>query len=250
MNRRGFTLIELLVVIAIIAILAAIMFPVFAQAREKGRQAVCISNMKQIGLALSLYSPDFDDTLPFACKSGTASWAGRPTWLMLVAPYIPVSLTTGINTSNSVKIFNCPTNTTPVPQFVIDNGHFGLSSYSANAAVMDMLDDGDGDMDEDLDRDGYYGGKSLSFITNPSDTIALCEDHEISPSGTLGTIGCGSWSTVFTGKTYIAWVPIGGTKGYHMGGDNWIFCDGHVKWMRPKDTLDAKRAIDLWKAVK
>jgi prepilin-type N-terminal cleavage/methylation domain-containing protein len=67
MTRRtspAFTLIELLVVIAIIAILAAILFPVFAQAREKGRQAACLSNTKQIALALSMYTQDFDETTP------------------------------------------------------------------------------------------------------------------------------------------------------------------------------------------
>src|SRR5688572_32454704 len=63
-RRAGFTLIELLVVIAIIAILAAILFPVFAQAREKARQAGCLSNLKQIGNALTMYIRDFDENLP------------------------------------------------------------------------------------------------------------------------------------------------------------------------------------------
>jgi prepilin-type N-terminal cleavage/methylation domain-containing protein len=64
MTRRGFTLIELLVVIAIIAILAAILFPVFAKAREKARQASCLSNLKQIGVALMSYLQDYDERLP------------------------------------------------------------------------------------------------------------------------------------------------------------------------------------------
>lgn len=64
-NRRGFTLIELLVVIAIIAILAAILFPVFAQAREKARQTTCLSNLKQIGLAFKMYVQDFDEKWPY-----------------------------------------------------------------------------------------------------------------------------------------------------------------------------------------
>src|SRR6476659_7957797 len=62
-QRRGFTLIELLVVIAIIAILAAILFPVFAQARAKARQATCLSNLKQISLGLSMYAQDYDEAL-------------------------------------------------------------------------------------------------------------------------------------------------------------------------------------------
>ncbi|HEX5322780.1 MAG TPA: prepilin-type N-terminal cleavage/methylation domain-containing protein, partial [Capsulimonadaceae bacterium] len=65
-RSKGFTLIELLVVIAIIAILAAILFPVFATAREKARQATCLSNEKQIGLAMNMYVQDYDETLPFA----------------------------------------------------------------------------------------------------------------------------------------------------------------------------------------
>ncbi len=62
MTRKGFTLIELLVVIAIIAILAAILFPVFARAREKARQTSCLSNMKQIALAITMYASDYDET--------------------------------------------------------------------------------------------------------------------------------------------------------------------------------------------
>ena len=66
-RRRGFTLIELLVVIAIIAILAAILFPVFAQAREQARRATCLSNQKQLGHALTMYAQDYDEQLPGTC---------------------------------------------------------------------------------------------------------------------------------------------------------------------------------------
>ena len=78
-HRRGFTLIELLVVIAIIAILAAILFPVFAKAREKARQASCSSNLKQIGLAMNMYTQDYDGVLPLY----VADWS-----TVIVQPYI------------------------------------------------------------------------------------------------------------------------------------------------------------------
>src|SRR5438874_11844643 len=84
-QRRGFTLIELLVVIAIIAILAAILFPVFALAREKARSAVCLSNCKQIGTALTLYAQDYDETLPMGGTLDPAAKANR--WYHMLVPY-------------------------------------------------------------------------------------------------------------------------------------------------------------------
>ncbi len=93
MNRKGFTLIELLVVIAIIAILAAILFPVFAQARTKARQAADISNMKQIGLAMMMYMQDYDETYNPTGNGDGANCPGEPQatwdlWPALVYPYV------------------------------------------------------------------------------------------------------------------------------------------------------------------
>ena len=78
MRRRGFTLIELLVVIAIIAILAAILFPVFAQAREKARQTTCISNLKQIGSSVMMYAQDYDEEFPMGTYNGPRNWEVNP----------------------------------------------------------------------------------------------------------------------------------------------------------------------------
>ena len=81
--RRGFTLIELLVVIAIIAILAAILFPVFAKAREKARQSSCLSNVKQLGLAMMQYAQDYDERLPMYADGGY-----RYNWDVAIEPYL------------------------------------------------------------------------------------------------------------------------------------------------------------------
>ncbi len=84
MKERGFTLIELLVVIAIIAILAAILFPVFARAREKARQSSCLSNVKQLGLGMMMYAQDYDDCLPLNQRT----YAAGGYWYERVAPYL------------------------------------------------------------------------------------------------------------------------------------------------------------------
>src|SRR5688572_8721348 len=98
-HRLGFTLIELLVVIAIIAILAAILFPVFAQAREKARQTSCLSNHKQIGTGLSMYVQDYDETYPcINWASPTTLWATLyMEWSSQVQPYV-----------KNTNIFECP----------------------------------------------------------------------------------------------------------------------------------------------
>jgi prepilin-type N-terminal cleavage/methylation domain-containing protein len=106
-RRSGFTLIELLVVIAIIAILAAILFPVFAQARGKARQATCVSNLKQVGLAIHMYAQDNDETMPWSASS-TADKAYF-SWYQLVEPYVKSGVVR--NEDGSIKLvpfYRCP----------------------------------------------------------------------------------------------------------------------------------------------
>ena len=93
-NRRAFTLIELLVVIAIIAILAAILFPVFAQARDKARSASCLSNEKQLGLAFMQYVQDYDEAFPMTNYEIGGGFFDRqiPHWQDIVYPYVNLSM--------------------------------------------------------------------------------------------------------------------------------------------------------------
>jgi prepilin-type N-terminal cleavage/methylation domain-containing protein/prepilin-type processing-associated H-X9-DG protein len=127
--RRAFTLIELLVVIAIIAILAAILFPVFAQAREQARQTVCISNVRQIGLAVRMYVQDYDETMPIFYAYNTETPDGQPARAgdplhkgdeVLILPY-----------TKNKDIFKCPDDSGS--PFLADPvyGCPGLSSYQA-----------------------------------------------------------------------------------------------------------------------
>src|SRR5262249_53889950 len=117
-HRRAFTLIELLVVIAIIAILAAILFPVFAQAREKARAISCISNGRQVGTALAMYTQDYDECLPLNSHSGATA-----SWVEAAQPYIKNRL-----------LYRCPSDgsqnwTTPLA----GQTALRLSSYATNA---------------------------------------------------------------------------------------------------------------------
>src|SRR5450432_3942229 len=114
MRRAAFTLIELLVVIAIIAILAAILFPVFAQAREKARSISCLSNQKQIGTGLAMYVQDYDEKFPMADYFNDAgTWKDQHEWPDVVYPYIKNGDRSKNNAGTTVSwgqsgIFHCP----------------------------------------------------------------------------------------------------------------------------------------------
>jgi prepilin-type N-terminal cleavage/methylation domain-containing protein/prepilin-type processing-associated H-X9-DG protein len=140
--RRGFTLIELLVVIAIIAILAAILFPVFAKAREKARQSSCLSNIKQMTLAAMQYSQDYDELImPTLIRS-----TGNPIWTFLITPYV-----------KNTQIFACPSCSTHKVTFYAD-GDRGWPSVGANWHF--CID---------------FGTRSMAAVQNPSQAVHFAD---------------------------------------------------------------------------
>ncbi len=156
MRARGFTLIELLVVIAIIAILAAILFPVFAQAREKARQSGCLSNVKQMALAALQYAQDYDETLPVAI-GGLPDWSLFWTTVELLHPYV-----------NSTQITRCPSD--PVGSVNLSSfPGLGRYSYVWNRAAFAYM------------VPGMPAGtvRTLADIPSPADTTCFFDGNMV-----------------------------------------------------------------------
>jgi len=135
-RRRGFTLIELLVVIAIIAILAAILFPVFARARENARRASCQSNLKQIGLGFAQYVQDYDGTFPMQAYDAASGATDGSTgsWPYLLQPYI-----------KSSQVFRCPSDSRNIGGSYISNNYFQRLNEAAlqSASTTLLVTEGD-----------------------------------------------------------------------------------------------------------
>jgi prepilin-type N-terminal cleavage/methylation domain-containing protein/prepilin-type processing-associated H-X9-DG protein len=232
---RGFTLIELLVVIAIIAILAAILFPVFAQARAKARQATCVSNLKQLGNALLMYVQDYDETFPFVPGNNprvdpSVDW-GKNTWVyndvyVVLQQYV-----------KNFKVFYCPDRS----RFVGDAffrpgkqnevwgyGYHWSSGYGPSGNKNSLWRRGDGCVGpETSTRSGtILPGHAIAQVAQPS-TFPMMGDSADTPRQTLHTAVYDNREKPFSG-----WNMDMPTGGRHSNGNNFVFADGHVKWYR------------------
>ena len=229
MRRVGFTLIELLVVIAILAILAAALFPVFAQAREKARQTACLSNLRQIGTAMNLYLQDYDERLPdrkdlkLSLPGGYHPWAGWPVpdprsgWAAVVLqPY-----------THSVEIWSCPSvigAMGALPQVAQSLS----SAPNAPIARYWMLRFGRADTPTPLN---YLWGKT------PEQAVSDMQQNNDPLDGYPYSASDLEMAADPYFPRTIPSVPseLRG-KSVHFGGRNRVFLDGHVKYLRDART--------------
>jgi prepilin-type N-terminal cleavage/methylation domain-containing protein/prepilin-type processing-associated H-X9-DG protein len=220
--KRGFTLIELLVVIAIISILATILFPVFARARENARRASCMSNMKQIGLGYMQYAQDNDEYLARPGWSGTVAenvWpngtiSSSNPWHLKIYPYI-----------KSTQVFNCPSSK------IVWLGEVNTGiTYGANHPLMEAP----------FTAVGAPPSLRLSALALPAQTLMVSDSE-----------GKAAYTVL---QTYLTGSSARGMADRHMNGSVIAYCDGHAKWISVSRNAanltvhpQADRGI-LWKA--
>jgi prepilin-type N-terminal cleavage/methylation domain-containing protein/prepilin-type processing-associated H-X9-DG protein len=232
-NRRptatasAFTLIELLVVIAIIAILAAILFPVFAQARSKARQTACLSNMKQIGTGLMMYAQDYDETLPGNDPAaGYAAGWRRPmgwneppvagvaetyrNWARDVQPYI-----------KNYGIYKCPS---AAPRSSYNGGNPDFNNCAAAPGA--PAGGHPNCYDTSYALNGVAESRAMAVIPAPADLIYLREFSIFSRTAQARPRRTSATATTFVEFNHILYDNI------HSEGSNLLYADGHAKWIK------------------
>ena len=243
--KCGFTLIELLVVIAIIAILAAILFPVFARAREQARKAACQSNLKQMGLAMMQYVQDFDETFPVAQFDSSPTYY----WYQAIAPYV-----------KNTQVFSCPTagqirrvDGTDTVQY---SGGYGYNIGGTQPSVVTTAP---------ITRNGFgyrtSGGNWWTPTgTGPLKMATLQEAANTIQMADPASNGYTSNGLFAVGYNAVSYMPVlhGGRVGPFTtspqaittppmeGGGNYLFADGHVKFIQ----ASRARGSALWNVDK
>lgn len=220
-RKQGFTLIELLVVIAIIGILAAILFPVFARARENARRSSCQSNLKQLGLASMQYSQDYDGRFVLSISPNAAQtppdgiyWFNEgadPNWVwpQLLHPY-----------HKSIQVFNCPSMNEYMhkPYY----GHYGANAFivgrSAYGAYLNEI------------HTAAIPSAAGTYLFMDSGVYNIDSYYAQNPSGGFYLPGAGDAGISCTAAAAIFSKDC--RTGRHFGGNNVAFVDGHVKWLK------------------
>lgn len=222
MHKRGFTLIELLVVIAIISILAAILFPVFAQAREKARQSQCTNNVRQLAMGILMYAEDWDETLP-PCGYSTSEIPGADEddvdpddmvpWMTMVSPYV-----------KNTKVLLCPSDSSSK-----------ACSYGLSEAV--FVDN----------PNSTRPSKTLSQFTMPTDTIMMGEvgTGEEDDLDDLTTLRPDAYK-MREPDLDLDDDPEARPIARHNGFVTLAFMDGHVKGMRMNQFYTNQTPAELW----
>jgi len=233
MHKRAFTLIELLVVIAIIAILAAILFPVFAQAKAAAKKTVCLANGNQIGIALMLYLGDFDDGYPQEHPSTSNpvvddSDAQLET-IDYGSPFLAILPYVASKSVNKTQIYYCPMDPDPHGLTLLDTTGNCLSNGAPPPAP--------GFLTSSILNAYYLFGMNQSQVTEPSQSVYINErndsDCDVHYHPWLGEVGDAN------GTPYTSALPSAPDLGVpvfaiastrHGTGSNGAFCDGHSKW--------------------
>jgi prepilin-type N-terminal cleavage/methylation domain-containing protein/prepilin-type processing-associated H-X9-DG protein len=250
-SRSAFTLIELLVVIAIIAILAAVLFPVFAQAREKARQASCLSNMKQISIAALAYVQDYDEMFPSDALVGATAPGGRfegdwgkDAWVHHFRPYIGAKV--GNLQQPGQSVYSCPSDSQQNPtlldadfmtQYNLTDAwvqtNWGLTkdtdglfkfycSYAINEHLADNRPQSDGGVAGRPDLEG----PELSRWEAPADSFMFLEANKTESEGDELSRNNAAGTSTFRNNDWI------GIQPRHMNGLNVAYLDGHTKYLK------------------
>jgi prepilin-type N-terminal cleavage/methylation domain-containing protein/prepilin-type processing-associated H-X9-DG protein len=240
----GFTLIELLVVIAIIGILAAILFPVFAKAREKARQITCASNEKQLGLSFIQYSQDYDERWPSGLGPNGATGVGGG-WAGQIYSY-----------TKSTGIYKCTDDATSqngnrFPISFVYNSNIGAGSAITNAQL--QAPSSTVVLAEITGNDAYVtgtpeeaGSATSGVISAAGNGVGLWDDLSSTGKPVDGALySTGSALGLANAANANSVGYFNNVAGIHTGGANYLAADGHVKWLLPQKVSSGTNGIDM-----